>query len=200
MTNNTRSIIILAGGEGKRVGGRKKYLFCYKGQTFIDLIVQLSQRICNDIVIVTKNSDLAKHFEEFPVKCTWDRIEGLGPIGGIHAGISEITGKYVFITACDMPTINYSIVKYLFEHIENYDAIIPKWNNGTIEPLHAVYNVLETRNYFVKHDYRTFSLRDMVNSLNTNWIDTNDLRFLDKNLDTFRNINTMDDLQSFESI
>lgn len=194
MTGVVRSAMILAGGDAKRVNGREKYFFFFKGCSFISRLVMTFAGICDEIVIVAKSPEQATHFEGLPVRCTWDKKRGLGPIGGISSGIEEVQGEFVFIAACDMPTIHQSIVTYLFEHIGGYDAIIPEWENMDLEPLHAVYRVSAVRRYVEGHE--SLSLRDMVKSLHTLRVGAEEFRQFDPNLETFQNINTLDELQA----
>lgn len=189
-----RSAMILAGGEAKRVNGREKYFFSYKGCSFISRLVNVFSGITDEILIVAKNEKQTAHFAGLPdiVRCTWDKEPGLGPIGGILSGIDEIKGETVFIAACDMPTINRSIVSYLFENIGDYDAIIPEWENSYLEPLHSVYNVEAVKRYLKTN--KNSSLHSMLLSMNTKKILSEELRRFDPNLESFRNINTLDEL------
>lgn len=191
-----RSAMILAGGEATRVNGREKYFFFYQGCSFINRLVAAFTGVTDEIVIVAKNEKQAEHFADLPsnVRCTWDKKRGLGPIGGIMSGIFEVKGEFVFIAACDMPTIHTPIVAYLFENIGEYDAILPEWENTDIEPLHAVYRVAAVKKYVSEHE--SLSLRDMVNALNTLRISPDKLREFDPELETFRNINTLDELEA----
>ena len=91
--------MILAGGDAKRVNGREKYFFFYKGCSFISRLVMVFSGICDEILIVAKSPEQATHFDGLPVRCTWDKKRGLGPIGGISSGIEEVKGEFVFIAA-----------------------------------------------------------------------------------------------------
>ena len=106
-----RSAMILAGGEARRVNGREKYFFSYRGCSFISRLVITFEMLVDEIVIVAKNEKQTEHFAGLPpiVRCTWDKKIGLGPIGGIASGLDEIQGDLVFMSACDMPTVDTSI-------------------------------------------------------------------------------------------
>ncbi len=190
----SRSAMILAGGEAKRVNGREKYFFSYKGCSFIARLVAVFSGITDEIVIVAKNEKQTAHFAGLPdnVRCTWDKQNGLGPIGGIASGIEEIKGDAVFIAACDMPTVNRSIVSYLFDRLSSYDAVVPAWNESEIEPLHSVYRTDSVRRYLTEHP--DTSLKGMIQNLNTLRVTTDELREYDSGLETFRNVNTLDEL------
>ena len=189
-----RSAMILAGGEARRVNGREKYFFSYRGCSFISRLVMTFDGVVDEFVIVAKNEKQTEHFAGLPelVRCTWDKKPGLGPIGGISSGLDEILGELVFISACDMPTIHNPIVQYLFENIGPYDAIIPERENTDLEPLHAVYRVSALRTYVAEHE--SLSLRDMVNTLNTKRIPPEMFRTIDPDLESFRNVNTLEEL------
>ena len=189
-----RSAMILAGGEAKRVDGRAKYFFSYQGCSFIARLVNIFSGIVDEVVIVARNKTQTEHFIGLPefVRCTWDKEPGLGPIGGITSGITEIKGDSVFIAACDMPTISKAVVTYLFDNLEDYDAIVPQWENAYMEPLHAVYRTDAVKNYL--NAGKDVSLRQMLHSLHTRKIKPEDLRRFDADLETFRNVNTLADL------
>ena len=189
-----RSAMILAGGEAKRADGRAKYFFSYRGCSFIARLVMVFTGIADEIVIVAKNETQAQQFAGLPsiVRCTWDTQPGLGPIGGIAAGIEEVKGDAVFIAACDMPTISKDVVRYLFDRIDGYDAVIPVWDNADMEPLHAVYRTQAVRDYLKTQT--DASLHAMTRSLNACRILPDELRRFDANLETFRNVNTLSDL------
>lgn len=190
----SRSVMILAGGEAKRVNGREKYFFSYKGCSFIARLVAVFSGITDEIVIVAKNEKQTAHFAGLPdnVRCTWDKQNGLGPIGGIASGIDEIKGDAVFIAACDMPTISRSVVSYLFGCLGEYDAVVPAWNESEIEPLHSVYKTASVRKYLSEHP--DTSLQGMIQNMNTLRVTTDELRKYDDSLETFRNVNTLDEL------
>ena len=193
-----RSAMILAGGEAKRVNGREKYFFSYKGCSFISRLVMTFTGITDEILIVAKNEKQTAHFAGLPdiVRCTWDKEPGLGPIGGIASGIDEIKGETVFISACDMPTIHKPIVSYLFDNIEDYDAIIPEWENANMEPLHAVYRVSAVKEYLKTHT--DASLHAMILALNTKRVSPEEFREYDQEHETFRNVNTLDELKAMK--
>ncbi|HJJ42410.1 MAG TPA: molybdenum cofactor guanylyltransferase [Methanocorpusculum sp.] len=188
------SAMILAGGEAKRAEGREKYFFSYKGCSFISRLVNVFQDITDEVVIVAKNERQCEHFKGLPefVRCTWDKEPKLGPIGGICSGIDEINGDCVFIAACDMPTVSKSAVSFLFDNIGEYDVIIPEWDNENLEPLHAVYKTEAVRRYISEN--KTGSLRSMLETLNTKKVSAESFRSVDPELETFRNVNTLDDL------
>jgi len=189
-----RSAIILAGGEARRANGQEKYFFTYKGKTFIERLVGSLSGVVDEIVIVARDPVQCTRFRELSgVICISDIRQGLGPVGGLHAGSLAAKGEFVFVSACDMPCIDTTTVSYLFEAIGEYDAAIPMWNEQMLEPLHAVYRRTALLSYLENHS--SLSLRAMIQSVNTRYIPVEELRAFDPNLRTFTNINKLEELE-----
>ncbi len=197
--NMSRSAIILAGGEARRAGGREKYFFNYKGETFIERLISTLEGVVSEIIIVAKNPGQCDRFSTLNgVKVIHDIREGIGPVGGLHAGITVAKGEYVFVVACDMPCVNAGVVEMLFQSINDYDAVIPAWNPDMLEPLHAVYRKTALSLYLKSHN--SLSLRAMVRSLNSTYLDVSHIRAIDPELETFVNINKIEDLNEINGI
>jgi molybdopterin-guanine dinucleotide biosynthesis protein A len=189
-----RSAVILAGGEAKRANGQEKYFFTYEGKTFIERLVGSLSGVVDEIVIVARDPVQCTRFRELNgVICISDIRQGLGPVGGLHAGSLAAKGEFVFVSACDMPCIDTATVSYLFGTIGEYDAAIPRWNERMLEPLHAVYRRTALLTYLESHT--SLSLRAMIQSLNTRYIPVEELRAFDPSLKTFTNINKLEELE-----
>jgi molybdenum cofactor guanylyltransferase len=188
-----RSAIILVGGEARRANGQEKYFFQYQGRTFIERLVDSLRGVTDEIILVAKNKEQCRRFDAISgIRCITDIRPGLGPIGGLHAGVCEAKGELIFVSACDMPCIENAIVSYLFETIGDADAAIPSWNKEMLEPLHAVYRRSALIEYLRNH--ASLSLRPMIRSINTRYVPVDDLRRFDPQLRTFTNINKIEEL------
>ncbi|WOF15692.1 molybdenum cofactor guanylyltransferase [Methanoplanus sp. FWC-SCC4] len=185
--------IILAGGKGKRAGGREKCLFSYKGETFIEILISTLSEVVDEIIVVARDEEQSKQFDDLKgIKTVCDIRKEKGPLGGLHAGINYAKGDTVFLVACDMPFVNGGIVRKLFDMINEYDAVIPSWNNEMLEPLHAVYKKEAVEKYIISHE--SLSLRAMIKKLNSYYVDVNSLTDNDSELKTFTNINNLEEL------
>jgi molybdopterin-guanine dinucleotide biosynthesis protein A len=188
-----RSAIILVGGEARRVNGQEKFFFQYQGKTFIKRLVDSLRHVTDEIIIVAKNPEQCTRFEALQdVRCIADIRQGIGPIGGLHAGATAARGNLIFVSACDMPCIETAVVSYLFDTIGTADAAIPSWNADMLEPLHAVYRRDALLRYLESHE--SYSLRPMIRSLNTRYVAVEELRRFDPLLRTFTNINKLEEL------
>lgn len=190
-----KSAIILVGGEAKRAQGREKYFFVHNGKTFIERLLETLSPAVDEIILVAKDPGQCERFSQFSdVTCVHDLEKGLGPIGGIHAGVMAAKGDSLFISGCDMPLVNREIVIHLFSLLDDYDAVIPAWDSAMFEPLHAVYRKTALIQYLGSHE--SLSLRDMIRSLNARFVGVESLRKFDPCLTTFININKLEDLHS----
>jgi molybdopterin-guanine dinucleotide biosynthesis protein A len=193
-----RSAVVLVGGEARRANGQEKYFFMYQGRTFIERLVDSLEEVVDEIILVAKNPEQCRRFRTIRgIRCITDIRGGIGPIGGLHAGSLAAQGEFIFVSACDMPCINPAVIAHLFECIDNYDAVIPRWNPDMLEPLHAVYRRSALLTYLESHD--SLSLRAMVRSLSARYVPVDELKILDPALRTFTNINKLEDLERINS-
>jgi molybdopterin-guanine dinucleotide biosynthesis protein A len=189
-----KSAVVLVGGEARRANGQEKYFFTYHGRTFIERLVDSLRQVVDEIILVARDPEQCKRFAGIGgVRCITDIRPGIGPIGGLHAGSLAARGDLIFVSACDMPCIDSRVIAYLFDHIDDYDAVIPRWNPDMLEPLHAVYRRAALLNYLKSHD--SLSLREMVQNLSARYIRVDELQLIDPELRTFTNINKLEDLE-----
>jgi molybdopterin-guanine dinucleotide biosynthesis protein A len=193
-----RSAVVLVGGQARRANGQEKYFFMYQGRTFIERLVDSLEEVVDEIILVAKSPEQCRRFHRIGgIRCITDIRGGIGPIGGLHAGALAARGEFIFVSACDMPCINPSVIAHLFDCIDNYDAVIPSWNPDMLEPLHAVYRRTALLAYLESHD--SLSLRAMVRSLSARYIPVDELKSIDPDLKTFTNINKLEDLERINS-
>ena len=159
-----KSAVILVGGEAKRANGQEKYFFSFEGRTFIERITTALHGVVDEVILVARDPEQCRRFAHLEdVQCVHDMRQGIGPIGGLHAGVIAAHGDYIFVSACDMPCVSREVVEFLFSLTDDYEAIIPSWDPDKIEPLHAVYRRKALLAYLEEHD--SLSLRAMVKNL-----------------------------------
>ena len=130
--------------------------------------------------------------------------KGIGILAGVLSGVKSVSSPYSLIIGCDMPFVNKYVTEFLFEIAErgNYDAVVPIWENGMIEPLHAVYKreqVFTAVKTAIKSGERRMSA--VLSRLkNVNYIPVERLRGFEAELKTFRNINTPEELEKCAAI
>ncbi|MDD1744650.1 MAG: molybdenum cofactor guanylyltransferase [Candidatus Methanoperedens sp.] len=193
------SALILAGGMGRRLGYREKALIDINGKTLIALIIEKLEKVVDSIIISVRDraqEELLKAALSLEYRFAYDIHKNTGPMSGILSGLSSCEDEYCFIAACDMPFINENVVRLLFRRSDNFDAAIPRWEDGFLEPLHAVYRCVpmihETKQAIERGE--TIILAPVF-KMKVNYVPMDDVRKLDPDLRTFININTNDDIQ-----
>jgi molybdopterin-guanine dinucleotide biosynthesis protein A len=186
---------------GSRLGYREKALININRKTLIALIIERLEKVVDSIIISVRDraqGELLKAALTREYRFAYDNHSNTGPMSGILSGLSACEDEYCFIAACDMPFINENVVRLLFRRSENYDAAIPRWEDGFLEPLHAVYRCVpmihETRKAIERGE--TIILAPVF-KMKVNYVQIDDVRKLDPALRTFININTNDDIEKF---
>lgn len=192
------SALILAGGEGKRLGYKEKAFMDIEGKPLIAYVIEALEKAVDEIIISVRDKAQGELFEpHFPgYKLAYDVYKNIGPLAGILSGLEACKDEYCFVAACDMPFINENVVRLLFRKSENYEAAIPRWEDGFLEPLHAVYRcksmIREIEKAIEKGE--TIILAPIF-KMNVNYVEVDEIKKLDPELRTFMNINTYEDIQ-----
>lgn len=196
------SALILAGGKGSRLGYQEKALIEIKGRPLIAIIIERLEKAVDNIIISVRDEEQGELLDsrlsglmKTSYRFAYDAYKERGPLAGILSGLLACEDEYCFIAACDMPFMNRDVVKMLFKKCEHYDAAIPRWEDGFLEPLHAAYRrepmIRETKKAIGKGE--TIILAP-VSRLNVNYIEVDEIRKIDPGLRTFININTYEDI------
>ncbi|HEU4710206.1 MAG TPA: molybdenum cofactor guanylyltransferase [Pyrinomonadaceae bacterium] len=177
---------ILAGGASSRMGTDKSQLLI-ENQTFVERITTTLLTITDSVrlVGVRDNSQLPTVPDIYP---QW------GALGGLHAAVSACRRDWAIVVACDLPFVTSDLFRRLASLRENYDAVVPIQQDGRPQPLCAVYRA-ETCARRATELIEAGRRRplDLLDSVNTRWINFAELANLDQAERFFVNINTPDD-------
>ncbi len=199
-----KGAVILAGGKYKRMG-KNKALMNFRGKPLLNHVLDKVLVLDYEtIVVISKNDSQNKYYEVIPSKVpvVKDEKEDKGPLLGIFTGLKHISSEYALVLPCDTPFINQEVIEYLFSIARGYDAVIPRWPNGYIEPLHAVYKVSSTIKAAENAiEQGKLFINDMIKQLNNVFfINTRTIRKFDQGLITFVNINSEEDFKKAKKI
>ena len=185
--------IILAGGRNSRMGGLDKAFLRVDGTTVFARTLDLLRR-CFPQVLVVSNSP--EKYACFSVEVTRDELRGVGPLGGLHAGLGRIRTPYAFVTACDMPFLRTEPIRFLVSCIRDQEAIVPCWD-GDIEPLHALYAAsLRPRIETAVAEGAT-ALREFLPQVKAEYVAEEAMSEVAGAEESFRNVNTPEDAARF---
>jgi molybdenum cofactor guanylyltransferase len=127
---------VLAGGKSTRMGQDKAAL-SLNGHTLLEHALAVLRGVCRDVAILGKYElygALAPVYE--------DIFPGCGPLGGIHAALSNSQTQYNIIIAVDTPFIMPEFLSYLVERAIASAAVVttPEIDDYT-QPLCTVYSL-----------------------------------------------------------
>jgi molybdopterin-guanine dinucleotide biosynthesis protein A len=123
---------ILAGGTARRFDGRDKGALLVGGVAILDRQLAAVRPLTDDILIVGGSATRPG------VRTVSDRVPGCGPLGGLHAALSESSREAVLVLAGDMPGLTGSFLAWLVSLAVGVDAVVPRTERG-YHPLCAVY-------------------------------------------------------------
>jgi len=107
------SILLLAGGQGRRMGGRDKGLVEWHGKPLIAWSHRVARSITDDLLIsCNRNHSLYATFADKLVED--DGSDFAGPLAGIRAGLAVARHPLVMVLPCDAPLIDDSLLRQLY--------------------------------------------------------------------------------------
>lgn len=199
-----KGAIILAGGKSTRLGVNKAFMEI-EGKPLLRHVVDKASQAADEIVVaIGKDDDCTKFSEILPpsIKVLRDARENRSPIFGIMTGIQAIKSEYAVVLSGDAPFIRKEVLEYLFCKANRADAAVPRWPKGWIEPLQAVYRV-KPMVHAIRETLKAGELRpfDAIKRLeNVIYVPIREIRKIDRELLTFTNINTLEDLKMVRRI
>ena len=191
-----KTVLILAGGQGRRFHSFDKCFAMLDNKLLIQHAIDNISGLADEIIVAARDEQQGEQISaRVPdkINLAFDSLNGFGPLAGFLSGLEQASFAFSLVTGCDMPFVNKNVVELLFEIASRgYDAVVPQWENGMLEPLHAVYRrepmLAAIKDAVKKGDgmiYHAISqLKDVC------FLPINRIREIDPELKTFRNINT----------
>ena len=115
--------LLLAGGQGRRMGGVDKGLQLLRGKPLIEwVLARLAPQVAE--IIVNANQNLER-YESYGQRVVRDEIGGFaGPLAGLHAGLKWAKHPLVVTVPCDSPFLPEDLVSRLRDSLkENHLAV-----------------------------------------------------------------------------
>ena len=128
--------ILLAGGTSSRMGADKAML-PITGRPMIEHICR-QLRPWFDQVLISAADTQKYSFLNLPI--IPDKTPDQGPLMAIASALPASQSDLNFVTACDIPQIDMSVVRKMLALAEAFDAVVPTTADGEHQPLFAVYN------------------------------------------------------------
>ncbi len=193
------SALVVSGGRSVRMGQDKKFLEI-DGKSFIERAVDVAGEFSDEVIIVVGSKGQmedvkAQGIEDVTVVV--DAKENLGPVMGLLTGMYTAKGEWIVALPTDAPMMNARIFKHMLDRKEGYDAVVPV-DGEYLEPMYAVYRkdvMVDACGWALDIEGEKASLHRIIRGLGeVNYIPVGDFREYDRELLTFYNVNTPEDL------
>lgn len=201
-----KSCIILCGGMSTRMGQDKGSMLI-EGKPMILHVIETVSDIVDEIVVVLRDAERVETYKnmlefmnlDFGVElkvdlkfCT-DITMDEGPLVGILTGLSYIKSNRALVLPCDSPYVSKSFILKMFQlsEDEEYDAVVPRYLDGKMEPLHSIYR---KRSEGIIQKILENGFRDVRSLLGRSKVKFVDAESVDETGRSFQNMNRAEDI------
>ncbi|MSQ64095.1 MAG: molybdenum cofactor guanylyltransferase [Betaproteobacteria bacterium] len=180
--------VVLAGGQGRRMGGVDKGLQLLHGKPMVaHVLARLAPQVAEIIVNANQNIEA---YEGFGHRVVPDAIGGFaGPLAGLHAGLCAASRPLVLTVPCDSPFLPPDLFSRMQQELRDNDLAVAK----TGDQPHPVFSLVRVS----VRDHLSRFLSAGGRKIDA-WYST--LKVIevpfDDEADAFRNINTREELKS----
>jgi molybdopterin-guanine dinucleotide biosynthesis protein A len=188
----TISGLVLAGGQGSRMGGVDKGLQPFRGKPMVAHVIErLAPQVDELLINANRNPE---DYARFGHQVIADEIAGFaGPLAGFERGLAHARGELVVTVPCDSPFLPTDLVARLHERLESAKAELAVAKTG--DQSHPVFclmrrEVLASLQQFLGSGQR--KIDKWYSALRVEEV------AFDDEADAFLNINTREELASLE--
>lgn len=188
--------VLLCGGQSTRMG-RAKALLPFRHWTMVEQVLATLQQVVDPIVVVAAADQELPSLERATV--VRDERPESGPLEGIRVGLKSLplSCHAAYVTSCDVPLLRPEFIQFIVDQLAEHDAVVP-FEDKFAHPLAAVYrtSVVATIDTLIADD--RWRPRFLIDQIDTCRIDVEQLRSVDPQLDSLRNINRPEDYEGLE--
>jgi len=127
--------IILAGGRNSRMGSNKA-LISIGGRSAIERVVELLTPLFSTLILSTNSPE---EFAFLGLKMVPDLHNDVGPLAGIHAGLSASATERCFVIPCDVPLMTTRVIRHLLDDPSDCPVTVAR-ADGFIQQLPGVFH------------------------------------------------------------
>lgn len=172
--------VVLAGGEGRRMGGPKAFLCTPDGRALVDVALDaLRDAGASALAIAARDAapfagTCAAHGASVVLDRTPSRATGLGPLAGFEAALEAAATAWTLVVACDMPRLDPALLRRIattaLAQGDGALAVVPRVE-GRAQPLHAAYHRRALPIVSAALDAGRLRVSDLVAALDPLWLD-----------------------------
>jgi len=180
------TLLVLAGGEGRRMGRTKAWLEVGE-TTLLGWVIDRLAPVFSEVIVSFAEPEQVR--ELMPYRIVFDRKPSAGPLAGLEAGLGAAKNDVTFAVACDMPYVTREVAEMAVAASAGCDAAIPRID-GRPEPTCAAYRRSALARITAALDAGQYKASDLAEQLEVTWLEG-----LEPHL--FRSLNGPDDYERF---
>ena len=181
--------VILAGGQGRRMGGQDKGLLDFDGRLMIEILIEALHNQPLDIVINANRNQSTYQSYGYPV-ISDDLKDFQGPLAGFASAMAVVKTNYILTLPCDSPVLADNFVERFIEtHNREQASVCVAHDGERLQPVYALIDtaLLDDLQRFLQSDERKIDRWYAQHAYAT--VDFSDAATM------FENINTPEDRQ-----
>ena len=184
--------LVLAGGQGSRMGGLDKGLAPFRGRALVEHVIERLRPQVDEILVNANRN--AGAYAGFGPRVIADEIPGFaGPLAGFERGLAHAQGRLVATVPCDSPFLPADLVRRLRAALEANESELAVAKTG--DQPHPVFCLMRREVHASLREFLASGQRKI-----DKWYAA--LRVVEVAFDdeaaAFANINTRDELADFE--
>lgn len=184
--------LVLAGGQGSRMGGVDKGLALFRGREMVTHVIERFAPQVDELLVNANRN--AQSYERLGHRVVADEIPGFaGPLAGFERGLAHARGRLVATVPCDSPFLPADLVARLRQALERANAQVAFARTGSQS--HPVFCLMRRDVHGSLRDFLASGQRKIDRW--TAGLALVEVPF-DDEADAFANINTREELTGLE--
>jgi len=125
ISTNEITVLILAGGASRRVGGSDKGLLSYGKEPLISQQVRWAERQSNKLIISANRNK--SEYQKFNYPVVEDQCRGYrGPLNGVLSALKQCQTKWLYVQPIDLPSLPENTLQLMVDevHLESSSAYL----------------------------------------------------------------------------
>ena len=192
------SVVILAGGFGRRLG-RDKATCLAAGRPLLHWTALAATTVTDDIVVVRRADQEFVTAMGAPWREVTDQRPERGPLAGLEAAIDATRHDLIVAVACDMPMVRGAVLAAVAAAARDVEIAMPLVDDHA-QPLLAAYRRSVAPHIRALLDSGEGRLRALLPLVQHTLIGEDVLRMHDPELESLTNVNRAEDLERVDQL
>ena len=192
------SVIVLAGGFGRRLG-RDKATTEAGGRPLLHWSALAASEVSDDIVVAKRPDQDFSSLAGVEWREAVDHRHDRGPLAGLEAALPLIEHDLAIAVACDMPFLQPELLRAVADACAGVDIAMPRID-GVAQPLLAAYRPSVVPQATRLLDAGDGRIRALLPLVEHRMLEVEELRVHDPELASFTNVNQPEDLERVDVI